>query len=68
MVIRFDVRFALDTFIVYQFLNSYFFLVEMRKKTYSSLTAYNKRVIAATMVMLGIFLAMAYIGNVCSSL
>ncbi len=35
MVIRFEVRFVLDTFIVYQFLTSYFFLVKMRKKTYT---------------------------------
>ncbi len=65
---RFIVRFVLDTYIICNFITSYFFLVKMKKKTQVTLTKFNKRVIAGTMAMLAIFIVMVYMRNICSAL
>ncbi len=65
---RFIVRIVLDTYIIYNFITSYFFLVKMKKETQVILTTFNKRVIAATMAMLAIFIVMVYMRSISSSL
>ena len=68
LIVRCFLRLLLDAYITYQFTSSYKFLVNMKVEIQGELSSFNKRVIAATMTMLGVFIAIALISNICSTL
>jgi hypothetical protein len=67
-IVRFFTRISLDTYMSYQYVSAYFFLVRLKEEVQGSLTPYNKLIIAVSMTMLGFFMTKAYLSNICFSL
>ncbi len=67
-IIRFATRFSLDSFMSYQYVTAYIFLVCLKIKVQRRLTPYNKLIIALSMTMLALFMVKAYLSNICFSL
>ena len=57
----------LDFYIIYLFFDTYLYLIGLKIEFQGYLTRYNKRAIAATVTIVGLYIIAAFITNICSS-